>query len=79
MRMLTLRNVDDGLARVLEERARKRHRSVEQEVLSIIRGAVGLVAMSPSERVGRAEAIVALADRPQTTDSLELLRDERAL
>ena len=75
----TLRNVDESLAKALAERASLRDHTVEQEALLLLRGAVGTQKLSPAERVRRARAIAALGPQTQTTDSLDLLREERSL
>lgn len=79
MGTLTLRDVDDTLTRLLRERARQRHHSIEQEALSILREALGHARPAFSERVERARAIAALSPRTQTTDAVTLLREERSL
>lgn len=79
MGTLTLRDMDDGLARLLRDRARQRHHSMEQEALSILREALGHGRPVSSERAERARAIAALTPRAQTTDAVALLREERGL
>jgi len=79
MEILMLRELDDSLARALRDRARQRHHSIEQEVLSILREAVGHGRPASSERVERARTIAGMTPRAQTTDAVMLLREERDL
>lgn len=79
MGVLTLHNVDDELARLLRDRARKRHHSIEQEALNILREAIGRESGVASTRLERARAIAALTPRAQRTDTVTLLHEERSL
>jgi plasmid stability protein len=79
MGTLTLRDVDDALTRLLRDRARQRRHSIEQEALSILREALEEIRPTSFERVERARAIAALTPRPQSTDAVTLLREERGL
>lgn len=79
METLTLRNVDDDLARLLRDRARQRHRSVEEEAVTILRAALRHLQPESKQRAARARDIAALTPRPQRTDTVGLLREERGL
>ena len=79
MRDLLLSALDDGLSRAPAQRARAHSQSVEQEAVEILRRATLACPLSAMERITSARAIMAMTPQPQTTDSSDLLREERTL
>ncbi len=74
MGQVLVRNLDDGVISTLEIRAELHGRSLEQELREILTAAAGL---TPAEKVAFADRVRATTSRPLTTDSTDLIRDDR--
>jgi plasmid stability protein len=75
---LTIRNIDDATLQQISHLARAHERSIEQEVLSLIRQALGT---QPKLTWFAEEAARIAAMTPEgvpQTNSVELLREDRA-
>lgn len=75
MATVTIRNLDDEVVKILKERARTNHRSLEAELRVLLTDtahgpeAVDLKAL--------AERIAAMTPGPLQTDSADLIREDR--
>ena len=74
MGQVLVRNLDDHVIAMLKTKAELHGRSLEQELREILIAAAGL---TPAEKVAVADRIRAMTPRPLTTDSTELIRDDR--
>lgn len=76
---LMIRNVDDETVQQISSRAKRHGRSIESEILTLIRE--GLAARGPDEgedRVAMARRIAAMAPKSIVqTDSVILIREDR--
>ena len=74
MGQVLVRNLDDLVIAMLKTKAELHGHSLEQELREILTAAAGL---TPAEKVAVADRIRAMTPRPLTTDSTELIRDDR--
>ena len=82
MRQVVIRDLDERVVEALQHDADRHGRSVEDEAREILTTAA-LVRprrerFTPEERLAFADAIRARARSPQQTESLDLLREDRA-
>lgn len=74
---VSLKEVPDDIASRLRERARRNHRSLEGEVMEIVRAAVGRErTLSPREALERAQAL-GLTSVSESVDIVRAMRDGR--
>lgn len=75
MATLTIRNLDEGVAKALKRKAKAHHRSLEAEVRQILAHAVQR--RSPEDLRALAERIAAMTPNVPQTDSTKLIREDR--
>jgi len=76
---LMIRNVDDATVQQLSSRAKRHGRSLESEILALIRDGLAAQPVEGSEdRVARVRRIAAMAPKAVAqTDSVVLIREDR--
>jgi plasmid stability protein len=74
MGQVIVRNLDDGVIARLKTKAKLRGHSLEQELREILTRAAPL---SPAERLALADKIRAMTPQPLTTDSTDLIHEDR--
>ena len=78
MASLTIRNVDDDIVEDLKARAKSHNRSLESEIRQILVDQVRRPSWRGAELLERAKRIAAMTPDVPQTDSVELLREDRA-
>ena len=78
MASLTIRNVDDDIVEALKARAKSHNRSLESEIRQILVDQVRRPSWRGAELLERAKRIAAMTPDVPQTDSVELLREDRA-
>lgn len=74
MAQLTIRNVDESTVSSLKTKAELHGHSLEQEVREILKRAAEL---TTDEKLALVDRIRAMQKRPLTTDSADLIREDR--